>query len=37
MFAGRRFAKYVSGPLLQRVFSALIVFVGIAMLIGSFV
>jgi len=36
MFAGRRIARHISGPALQRVFSALIVLVGISMLIRSF-
>jgi len=35
MFAARRFAARISGPALQRVFSVLIVLVGIAMLIKS--
>jgi len=36
MLAARRFAGRISGPRLQRVFSALIVLVGVAMLIGSY-
>lgn len=35
MFAARRFAGRISGPQLQRVFSLLIVLVGVAMLISS--
>jgi hypothetical protein len=37
MLVARRFAGRISGPLLQRVFSAVIVLIGIAMLIASFV
>jgi hypothetical protein len=37
MLFARRFAGRISGPLLQRVFSAVIVLVGVSMLIASFV
>jgi uncharacterized membrane protein YfcA len=37
MFAGRLFARKISGPALQRGFSALIVLVGVSMLIATFV
>jgi uncharacterized membrane protein YfcA len=37
MFAGRHFARRIAGPSLQRVFSALIVVVGISMLVHSFI
>ena len=37
MFAGRKIARHVSGPVLQLVFSALIVLVGVSMLIRSFI
>jgi hypothetical protein len=36
MLVGRKFAQRMAGPLLQRVFSVLIVLVGAAMLIRSF-
>jgi uncharacterized membrane protein YfcA len=37
MFAGRRIARHISGPSLQRAFSALIVLVGVSMLIGTYI
>lgn len=37
MFAGRKLARRIAGPALQRVFSALIVVVGISMLVHSLI